>query len=40
MGAMQISNPKFKLKASSVAFQGKTSGKQKAVAVVIAIDKK
>jgi hypothetical protein len=40
MGAMQISNPKFKLKASSVAFQGKTSGNQKAVAVVIAIDKK
>jgi len=40
MGALQISNPNFKLKASSVGFQGKTKGTQKAVGVVIAIDKK
>jgi hypothetical protein len=40
MGSMQISNPNFKLKASSVAFKGKTAGTQKAVAVVLAIDKK
>lgn len=39
LGTMQISNPNFKMKASSVAFQGKTSGQQKAVAVVLAIDK-
>jgi C1A family cysteine protease len=40
MGSMQITNPKFNLKASSVVFQGKTAGTQKAVGVVIAIDKK
>ncbi len=40
MGAMQITNPRFRLNASSVAFNGKSIGIQKAVVVVLEIDKK
>ncbi len=39
MGSMQIVNPNFKLNASSVSFKGNTNNAQKAVGVVLAIDK-
>lgn len=40
LGSMQLKNPNFKASASTVSFKGKASGSQKAVGVVIAIDKR